>query len=121
MEARGDGTLHLVRLDAGERIIGSLNRYLCGPGQGIRSGFISGIGAAAQCKIGDYDLESGAYSTRVVEQSCEITALTGKLTRIDAEPPVVEGESGHCPHQFLRINQPKQQTALPPAAGPADS
>ncbi len=86
MDARGDHILSLVRLDAGERIIETLNRYLAGPGRSIRSGFLSGIGAAANCEIGYYDLDSGKYLTRVIEQSCEITALTGNITRIDDEP-----------------------------------
>lgn len=86
MDARSDGILHLVRLDAGERIMETLNRYLSGPGRSIRSGFLSGIGAASHCEIGYYDLATGTYSTRVVEESCEITALTGNVTRIDNEP-----------------------------------
>jgi predicted DNA-binding protein with PD1-like motif len=88
MDARGDEFRHLVRLDAGERIIDTLVTYLCGPGSTIRSGLISGIGAASHCEIGYYDLQTGEYQTRIIEESCEITALIGNITRIDGQPVI---------------------------------
>jgi len=88
MDARGDEFLTLIRLDAGDRIIESLTGYLAGPGSTVRSGFFSGIGAARDCEIGYYDLESGTYRTRLVEESCEIVSLTGNIARIDDEPVI---------------------------------
>ena len=88
MDARSEGILHLVRLDAGERIIETLAGYLAGPGRSISSGFFSGIGAASNCEIGYYDLETKEYSYRTIEESCEITALTGNIARIDGEPVI---------------------------------
>ena len=86
MDARGDEFLTLVRLDAGEKIMESLTGYLAGPGRTIQSGFITGIGAAAGCEIGYYDITTKSYATRVIEESCEIVSLTANIARIDGDP-----------------------------------
>lgn len=78
----------LVRLDAGDRIIESLAGYLSGPGASIRSGFFIGIGAARDCEIGFYDLDTGDYRTRLVAESCEIVSFTGNIARIGGEPVI---------------------------------
>jgi predicted DNA-binding protein with PD1-like motif len=86
MDARGEEFLTLVRLDAGDRIIESLTAHLAGPGRGITSGFITGIGAAAGCELGYYDVGTKSYTTRVIEESCEIVSLTANIARIEGEP-----------------------------------
>jgi len=88
METRNDGTVHLIRLDRGDKIMESLMGYLEGKQDEIPSGFLTGIGATSACEIGWYDLEDGEYKTTHVDENCEIISLMGNVAWVEGKPMI---------------------------------
>ncbi len=86
MDTRHDSTLHLVRMDRGERIMESLLKYV--KEHEIRSGFLTGIGAARPVEIGWYDLNAEEYLTKVFDENFEITGLVGNIAWSEGAPIV---------------------------------
>jgi predicted DNA-binding protein with PD1-like motif len=86
MDARNDGTVHLVRLDRGESIMQSLLRYA--KEADIQSGFLTGIGATSFCEIGYFDLDAKQYLTKKVEQNCEVVGVIGNIAGVGGEPMI---------------------------------
>jgi hypothetical protein len=84
MDSRNDGTVHLVRLDRGEKIMESLVGYL--RRAEIESGFLTGIGATSACEIGYFDLNTKEYLTKRIEENCELVGLIGNIARVEGEP-----------------------------------
>jgi hypothetical protein len=86
MDSRNDGSLHVVRIDPGEKIMETLLKYI--REHNIRSGFLTGIGAANPIEIGWYDLDDQVYRTTVIKENCEITGIIGNIAWIDGNPIV---------------------------------
>lgn len=75
---------YLLRLDAGEEIIASLQAFAAE--RGIRAGSFTGIGAVGECELGFFVRETRSYIRRVFTGEHEILALTGNLSMLEAEP-----------------------------------
>ena len=78
------GSNYIIRLDAGERIIGSL-LSLC-ESERIGSGFFNGLGAVGEAELGHFDPTTGDYSWTKLSGSYEIVSLHGDITVVDGRP-----------------------------------
>ena len=77
MVYRFDGYNYLVRLDKGERLVESLERFA--HETKLPGGWVSGIGGALEVELGFYDLDTKEYQYRRFEGLCEIVSLPGSL------------------------------------------
>ncbi|MBX6334392.1 DNA-binding protein [Candidatus Saccharibacteria bacterium] len=72
-----DGYNYLIRLDKGEKLTESLERFAAETK--IEGAWVSGLGAALEATLGYYDLEKKEYVWRQFEGVREIVSLTGNL------------------------------------------
>ena len=84
MDALKNNDFHILRIDRGEKIVQSILEYA--EREGIRAGFLWGIGATSSAEIGWFDPQAEVYRTRVIEQPCEITTLLGNIGRFEGKP-----------------------------------
>jgi len=75
---------YLVRLLRGEEVISSLTSLA--EKERIQSGFLFGLGAVANPKLGYYDLNSKEYQSETFEGEFEIVNLTGNISQLDGKP-----------------------------------
>lgn len=78
MKIVNDGYNYVVRLDKGEKLVESLEKYFSG-NKIAESYWISGLGAAVWAELGFYDLEKQEYMLKKIVEPLEITALTGNI------------------------------------------
>jgi predicted DNA-binding protein with PD1-like motif len=78
------GPTYVVRLDAGERIVGTL-RSLC-ERDAIGGGYFHGLGAVGEAEIGHFDPATNAYAWLTVPGPSEIVSLYGNITTVDGRP-----------------------------------
>lgn len=97
-----------LRLDRGEDIWESLRVFA--EREGVRSGAISGIGAAGECELGFFVRETGAYVRKTFTGEHEIGSLTGNFSELDGRPfphchVVIAGDDfvAHTGHLFRGI------------------
>jgi predicted DNA-binding protein with PD1-like motif len=83
MEHRRTRYGYVVRLDAGEEIVGALRDLAAR--ENVRAGLISGIGAAADVELGYFVRGTREYVRRTFEGEWEILALTGNLSDLEGE------------------------------------
>ena len=84
MQHRATRYGYALRLDAGEEIVASLQRFAAE--RGIRAGLISGLGAVGETELGFFVRATGTYTTRTFAGEHEIGVLTGNLSELDGEP-----------------------------------
>ncbi|OGC89380.1 MAG: hypothetical protein A2142_04500 [candidate division Zixibacteria bacterium RBG_16_48_11] len=75
---------YLVRLMRGEEVIGKLTELV--EKENIKSGFLFGLGAVANPKLGYYDLGAREYKSQTFEGDYEIVNLTGNISQLDGKP-----------------------------------
>ena len=75
---------YVLRLDAGEEIVGSLAAFAAE--RGIRAAAFSGLGAAGDCELGFFARGTGTYVRRVFEGEYEIGSLTGNISEMEGRP-----------------------------------
>jgi predicted DNA-binding protein with PD1-like motif len=75
---------HIIRLDRGEKIMERLLEYI--RKTGIKSGFLTGIGATSMAEIGWFDPVKQIYEKKVVHEPCEITTMIGNRAWFGDEP-----------------------------------
>lgn len=78
------GSQYVVRLDAGERIIETL-QALC-ERDTIGGGYFHGLGAVGEAEIGHFDPASNGYDWVRFEGPYEIVSLYGNITTVDGKP-----------------------------------
>ena len=78
------GSTYIIRLDAGEKIIETL-QALC-ERDAIGGGYFSGIGSAGEAEIGWFDAAAKGYVWTEVPGPSEIVSLTGNITKADGRP-----------------------------------
>lgn len=83
MEAKAVGKHWILRIDKGEEIVSSLERF-CRE-KDIRLGTVSGIGATDQATIGLFKTRTKEYVRKECAGDHEITALTGNISRMNNE------------------------------------
>lgn len=108
MESRRTRYGHVLRLDPGEEIVGSLTSFA--DREGIRAGAISGIGAVGETELGFFDPARAAYVRRTFPGDHEIGALTGNFSVLEGRPfphchIVIAGEDfvAHTGHLFRGV------------------
>ena len=84
MEYRKFGDTFVIRIDKGEEIVESL-RTVCEK-EGIRLGWVKGIGAVNDVTIGLFETASKTYISKRLQGDYEITGLLGNISRMDGKP-----------------------------------
>lgn len=72
-----DGYNYLIRLDKGEKLTESMERFI--RESSIEGGWISGLGTAYDVSLGFYSLGSKLYKWQTFGHMMEIVSLTGNL------------------------------------------
>jgi predicted DNA-binding protein with PD1-like motif len=80
------GSTYVIRLDRGDKIVGSLEALA--ERDRIGCGWFSGLGAVSEAEIAHFDPASSAYSSVRIQEPCEIASLHGNLTLKDGRPYV---------------------------------
>jgi len=75
---------YLVRLLRGEEVIASLTSLA--EKEKIQSGFLFGLGAVANPKLGYFDLNTKEYQSETFEGEFEIVNLTGNISQLAGKP-----------------------------------
>jgi uncharacterized protein len=75
---------YALKLDVGEEIVASLERFAAE--RGVRAGLISGLGAVGDPELGFFIRESRTYERRTFEGDFEIGSLTGNFSELDGKP-----------------------------------
>ena len=76
----------VIRFDHDEELIGSIKKFCVQ--QKIYAGFFWGIGAASQVLLSSYDLDKRAYFDSRIEESLEISSLTGNIAKFKGKTVV---------------------------------
>lgn len=75
---------YLVRMERGEEVMASLIKFV--KKYKIKSGFLVGLGACEDLKLGYFDAVKGVYQDKVFKGEYEVTNLTGNISYLDKEP-----------------------------------
>jgi hypothetical protein len=73
----------VVRLDDGDELVSSL-KGVCEK-EGVKSAFVSGIGAARRAEIAHYDTKEKKYNVKRFEGMLEIVSLSGNIAMLDGK------------------------------------
>ncbi|OGC77751.1 MAG: hypothetical protein A2Z27_02510 [candidate division Zixibacteria bacterium RBG_16_50_21] len=84
MEYRKTSHGYFIRLIRGEEIIGKLTELA--EKEKIMSGFLFGLGAVANPKLGYFDLGAREYRSQTFKGDYEIVNLTGNISQLDGKP-----------------------------------
>ena len=84
MESQEIGSRHIVRIDKGEEIVESLNRF-CAE-KGITAGTVQGLGATGKAVIGWFEPATRKYHSTSLSGDYEIVSLLGNITTMDGKP-----------------------------------
>lgn len=82
-----DGFNYLVRLDKGEKLTESLERFAAETN--IEGAWVSGLGGALAATLGYYDLDKKEYHWQEFDGLREVVSLTGNLARDEAGKLVI--------------------------------
>jgi len=77
---------YLLRIERGEKVMKSLLKFV--KRYKIRSGFMLGLGACEDLKLGYFDAVRGKYKDKVFRGEYEVTNLTGNIAWLKDEPIV---------------------------------
>ncbi len=77
------GNKYIVRLEKGEEIVTELKEFC--KEQNIKLGWIKGIGAVCEAKIGIFKVDEKIYHTKELRGDYEITSLLGNISTMDGE------------------------------------
>jgi predicted DNA-binding protein with PD1-like motif len=83
MEAKAAGKHWIIRIDKGEEIVSTLERF-CREKE-IRLGTVNGIGATDNATIGLFKTRTKEYVRKELAGDHEITSLTGNISRMAGE------------------------------------
>lgn len=84
MKSRFDGYNWVIVLEKGELLRDTLNSFA--KENGVKGGFISGLGGAQWAEVGFYHLDKKQYSWTKINEALEIVSLAGNLAWKDGEP-----------------------------------
>lgn len=74
---------YFLRLDKGEEIVTKLKEFC--KSENIKLGWIKGIGAVDEVKIGFFEINRKSYYTKELKGNYEITSLLGNISTMDEE------------------------------------
>ena len=84
MRAVRNGAYYQLRLMPGEEIIETLAGFV--RRHRIKSGFLTGIGAAEGITLGCFDPKTRAYHKRTFKGDHEVAAVVGNVARVGGDP-----------------------------------
>lgn len=84
MKAVRNGTYYQLRLMPGEEIVETLAGFV--RSQRIKSGFLTGLGAAEDITLGCFDPKTKTYHKRTFKGDHEVAALIGNVAWVGKEP-----------------------------------
>lgn len=76
--------LYVIKLDLGEKIRGTLTKFL--EQEKIQAGFLYGLGAVSQAEIAHYPLSEKRYNNQNFEGEFEVTNITGNIAMVENRP-----------------------------------
>ena len=76
--------VHMIRFPEGKDLVEEIKRYA--EEKGIKSGFISGIGALKNATLGYFDPKMGKYVSKEIDVQCELLSLMGNISLLNGEP-----------------------------------
>ena len=79
-----DGFNYFVRLQKGEQLVSNLTKLV--KSEQLSGAWLSGLGAALWVELGYYDLDKQEYLWKRIDETLEITALSGNVAWINDEP-----------------------------------
>ena len=74
---------YFIRLERGEKIIGTLKNF-CTKNK-IECGYLFGIGALNEVELAHYIVENRKYTSKIFEQPLEIVNMSGNITTMNKE------------------------------------
>lgn len=83
MDFKKFGDKYIVRLDKGEEIVSTLKKFC--EKENVKLGWIKGIGAVDEAKIGIFKVDEKKYYTKILKGDYEITSLLGNISTMDGE------------------------------------
>jgi len=96
MKSRQLGSVYIIRLERGERILESLTAFC--DREGVRAAYFDGLGTCRNAELGFFHIAAGIYDFRLFPEDCEITSLHGNVSllegRIRVHAHIVIGDSG---------------------------
>jgi predicted DNA-binding protein with PD1-like motif len=95
--ALGDGR-HVLRLDAGEELLGALRQFA--EAQGVTAGLITGLGSVDAITLAFLDPTTNDYAKRRFEERMEVASLTGSLS-MEEDRAHVHLHAVVSPQEFL--------------------
>ena len=81
-----DGYNYFVKLEKGEKLVSSLTQLV--KDEQIAGAWLSGLGAALSVELGYYDLDTQEYLWKHLDETLEITALTGNIAWSEDKPAI---------------------------------
>ncbi len=83
MEFRKVGDKYIIRLEKGEELVATLKDFCTA--QGIKLGYINGIGAVGKATIGLFETGTKTYHSTELVGDHEISGLMGNITTMKGE------------------------------------
>ena len=83
MEFKKFGNQYILRLDKGEEIVGTLQKFC--EKERIKAGFIQGIGAVNKAVVGAFNTGTKEFRPTELSGIYEITSLLGNVSEMDGE------------------------------------
>lgn len=74
---------YVIRIDKGEEVVESLNKFI--KEKDVKSGSITGIGAAGLIEAGLFNTKTKIYDSKTFEGDYEITNFSGNITTMNGK------------------------------------
>lgn len=84
MQSASDEFNYTLKLERGELVVEKLTKFV--RDNNLRGGWVLGLGGLAWAEIGFYDLEAQEYSWTKIEETLELTNLTGSIAWSGDDP-----------------------------------
>jgi predicted DNA-binding protein with PD1-like motif len=81
---------YVLRLDEGEELIGTLERFL--EEQRIRLGYFIAFGGFSAVELRYFNVRTRQYQTRPIDKQLEVVSLLGNIAVMDGRPKI----HAHC-------------------------
>jgi len=84
MKSVSENGHHLIVLERGEEVIGTLTEY-CERSH-LTHAFFQGLGAVEEAEVGFYRLNSKSYDFKILPETHEVASLLGNITLVEGKP-----------------------------------
>lgn len=74
---------YVIRIDKGEEVVESLNKFI--KEKDVKAGSITGIGAAGLIEAGLFNTKTKIYDSKTFEDDYEITNFSGNITTMNGK------------------------------------